>query len=118
MRDGVIYDCVNYGVCGTVGATGKCSKACIERREKEIGKPKPLPFDCPVCGHKTNMPQTNADRIRAMTDEELAKLIVKQLPMYLWPNGLRTIYFDMDNHNKDNAVKAWLKWLQQPAEGD
>ena len=66
----------------------------------------------------TIIPLTNADRIRAMTDEELAELIVKQLPMYLWPNGVRTIYFDMDNHNKDNAVKAWLKWLQQPAEGD
>ena len=29
-----------------------------------------FPFECPVCGHKTNMPQTNADRFRAMSDEE------------------------------------------------
>lgn len=63
-------------------------------------------------------PQTNADRIRAMSDEELAKVCVKEFPMYLWPSGVRTIYFDMDNHNKNNAVKAWLKWLQQPAEED
>ena len=33
-----------------------------------------FPFECPVCGRKTNMPQTNADRIRAMSDEELNKL--------------------------------------------
>ena len=33
-----------------------------------------VPFKCPVCGHKHNMPKTNADRIRAMTDEELAAL--------------------------------------------
>ena len=34
-----------------------------------------FPFECPVCGHKTNMPQTNADKIRAMSDEELAKFL-------------------------------------------
>lgn len=32
-------------------------------------------FDCPVCGHKKSIPQTNADRIRAMSDEELADFI-------------------------------------------
>ena len=34
-----------------------------------------FPFECPVCGHKTNMPQTNADKIRAMNDEELKEFI-------------------------------------------
>ena len=32
-------------------------------------------FDCPVCGHKKNIPQTNADRIRAMRDDELKEFI-------------------------------------------
>lgn len=65
-----------------------------------------------------NQVVTNADRIRAMTDEELAKECVRQFPMYLWPTEVRTIYFDFENHNKNNAINAWLQWLKQPAEGE
>lgn len=46
-------------------------------------------------------PTTNADRIRAMTDEELAK--------------------EMRSHAFALAAcseKAWLEWLQQPCGGD
>ena len=78
-------------------------------------------FDGVQRGLPTNYkarPMTNADRIRAMTDEELAKECVRQFPMYLWANGIRAIYFDMENHKKDKAIKAWMQWLQQPAEGD
>ena len=73
-----------------------------------------LPVECPVCGHKNNTPQTNADRIRAMSDEELAKLIVKHKPLYSWCKGVREIWM------KPNVTKvqAWLEWLQQPAEED
>lgn len=60
--------------------------------------------------------KTNADRIRAMNDEELAKECVRQLPMYLWPTEVRTIYFDFEKPNKNNAINAWLEWLKQPAE--
>ena len=73
---------------------------------------------CRATSNCENKVFTNADRIRAMSDEELAKMCVKQFHMYLWPNGIRTIYFDMENHNKDNAIKAWMQWLQQPAEGE
>ena len=56
---------------------------------------------CPVCGgigtHEIQM--TNADRIRAMSDEELAKL--------LCCTGWRMI-----------EQKECLEWLQQPAEED
>ena len=56
---------------------------------------------CPVCGgigsHEIQM--TNADRIRSMTDEELAKL--------LCCTGWRMI-----------EQKECLEWLQQPAEED
>ena len=55
-------------------------------------------FDCPVCGHKKNIPQTNADCIRSMNDEELANVL------------------------REFATKpmqgSFLKWLQQPAEGE
>ena len=68
--------------------------------------------DCP---YRTE-PITIADRIRAMSDEELAKECVKQFPMYLWPTEVRTIYFDFEKPNKNNAVNAWLEWLKRPAE--
>ena len=57
--------------------------------------------------------QTNADRIRAMSDEELAKLIVKHKPLYSWCKGVREIWM------KPNVTKvqAWLEWLNQPADG-
>lgn len=60
-----------------------------------------LPFECPVCGHKQNMPQTNADRIRAMSDEELSEFLSTKLndDFYDWPD-------------------LTLQWLQQPAEGE
>lgn len=66
-----------------------------------------FPFECPVCGHKTNMPQTNADKIRAMSDEELAKF-------------LQEPFCDKRTHDEctisycgvcDQCV---LDWLQQP----
>ena len=68
-------------------------------------------------GNAATMPtQTNADRIRAMSDEELAELIVKHHPMHDWNKRVREIYFSFDDHRKDNPQKAWLEWLKQPAE--
>ena len=32
-------------------------------------------FECPVCGHKKSIPQTNAERIRDMIDGELAEFL-------------------------------------------
>lgn len=57
-----------------------------------------LPFECPVCGHKTNMPQTNADRIRAMSDEELAR------------------WLEYEGGGACAEMCGWLNWLQSPAE--
>lgn len=67
-----------------------------------------FPFECPVCGHKTNMPQTNSDRIRAMNDDELAKI--------LWEIGrnYRAVCADpvVDyNEHRDGLID----WLKQPA---
>lgn len=69
-----------------------------------------FPFECPVCGHKTNMPQTNADKIRAMSDEELENFINN---------------FDIcDNRTLDECTMSYcgvcsvcvLDWLHQPSE--
>ena len=45
-------------------------------------------------------PMTNADRIRAMSDEELAK------------------WLEYEGGGACAEVCGWLKWLQQPAEED
>ena len=58
MRDGIIYDCPSVN-CKTPIYTGKCRKDCLKKRNKELGI----------------NPQTNADRIRAMSDEELADIL-------------------------------------------
>ena len=67
-----------------------------------------FPFECPVCGHKTNMPQTNSDRIRSMNDDELAKM--------LWEIGrnYRAVCADpvVDYNEHRDGLIAWLK---QPA---
>ena len=70
-----------------------------------------FPFECPVCGHKTNMPQTNADRIRSMTDEELA----------LWICGVYDIEEENGKFINGIIIPGYAphdieEWLQQPAE--
>ena len=70
-----------------------------------------FPFECPVCGHKTNMPQTNADRIRSMTDEELA----------LWICGIYDIEEENGKFINGIIIPGYApndieEWLQQPAE--
>ena len=70
-----------------------------------------FPFECPVCGHKTNMPQTNADRIRSMTDEELA----------LWICGVYDIEEENGKFINGIIIPGYAphdieEWLQKPAE--
>jgi hypothetical protein len=48
------------------------------------------------------LPMTNADRIRAMTDEELEAFLID---------------VDLDKAGSP-FITEWGKWLQQPAEGD
>lgn len=66
---------------------------------------------CIHCGMDTReywqpKPKTNADRIRAMSDEELAE------------------YFAEIGNDASNGIsysenpEEWLEWLQQPAEED
>ena len=59
-------------------------------------------FDCPVCGHKKNIPQTNADRIRAMRDDELKEFIC---------SILQCKFCKFEGFGGCEL----LEWLQQPA---
>ena len=57
-------------------------------------------------------PMTNADRIRSMTDEELAKLLL---------DGCRGSKCDDQPQNEwgsMNCFQCRMEWLQQPAEED
>lgn len=55
---------------------------------------------------KPRMKQTNADKIRAMTDEELAMLLNPTCPPQECPDHLP---FDQAH----DCYKCWLDWLQQ-----
>lgn len=66
-----------------------------------------FPFECPVCGHKNNMPKTNADRIRSMSDEELADM--------LWETGRNYHAVCADpvvDYNEH--IENFIAWLKQP----
>jgi hypothetical protein len=57
---------------------------------------------------------TNAERIRAMTDEELA-VFLDHTQYREWEE------IQENQQEKDefcSAVEGWKRWLQQPAEGD
>ena len=74
--------------------------------------------ECPVCGHKRSMPMTNADRIRAMSDEELAQLIYNAdglgwcsdrpecAELLEMPGGIP----------EEKCLGCLMAWLRQPAE--
>lgn len=61
-------------------------------------------------------PQTNADRIRAMSDEELAEIFTRYSyeAHAKWYGPDQKNYWSMSVY----ALEAWLDWLQQPAEED
>lgn len=54
-------------------------------------------------------PQTNAGRIRAKTDEELADYAYKTLGNYCCPPERE---FDANNCMGSDCSKCWLDWLQ------
>ena len=60
----------------------------------------------------TEKPKTNADRIRAMTDEELCEFLSKCEFCDICPEGCANCTYHGD------CDKRLLDWLQQPAEGD
>ena len=61
----------------------------------------------------TEKPQTNADRIRAMSDEELEEFI-RKIAICYEPWCDRHCNMDGD----DNCNLCLSKWLKQPADGE
>lgn len=67
---------------------------------------------CSDCGGSgvIMQPMTNGDRIRAMSDEELAEHIWKKCGC---PNGKNNITCGYVGDCRD----CWIDWIRQPAEG-
>ena len=59
-------------------------------------------------------PFTNADRIRAMSDEEIAKLFTQAVSDGCPPKMDWTC--KKNEEGWDGCDKCWCKWLKQPAE--
>lgn len=71
---------------------------------------------------KSHRPLTNADRIRSMSDEELAEFLT-----YINPTNCQDCAFsvgwrcqpDRDNYSDfDKCEEGRKRWLQQPAKGE
>ena len=60
------------------------------------------------CPYRTE-PITNSDRIRAMSDEELARFFIGDSPNFCHA-GLCL--------DGETCIGCFLNWLQQPAEGE
>lgn len=73
---------------------------------------------CPLTNMATPITEyrmTNADRIRAMTDEELAELLANEVPHDCAYCNLLCATFDGDKF-VGSCQNAFYRWLQQPAE--
>ena len=86
-----------------------CSQVC-KWNTYEYGCTKPLAETCPLINLNAKpKPMTNADRIRSMTDEELAwELMLWRCEAVARHHGISSVYPD--------TQKTILEWLQQPAE--
>ena len=72
---------------------------------------------CQNCGGTgiVKVPVTNADRIRAMSDEELAILLCRIMDCSICKRNIQKDG-ECDNYSADGLSKAVLNWLQRPAE--
>lgn len=99
----------------------KCNQICPWNYSSiGIGCKKPDDELCPMSNVREK-PKTNADRIRAMSDEELAWFMadrnVNESTLLLLDkdHGLTAVEKDALRHNIYYALRNWLK---QPAEGE
>ena len=60
---------------------------------------------CEDYNPRNSKPITNADRIRSLSDEELAEWIADDL-------------IEPGYNTREQTVKMWLKWLKEEAKGE
>ena len=90
----------NCGKCGMLNHAGFCKlTACI--------------YPCPTgMGGYINKPITNADRIRSMTDEELAEFIASGFPK----NACQNKCGGDESYKCVDCVSIWLRWEHDDGE--
>lgn len=67
---------------------------------------------CKANGYEAFSPCTNADRIRAMTDEELAENLFRHICNWSCPPQKEYTKASCGSEEPD-CVKCWLDWLRQ-----
>ena len=80
------------------------------------------PRNCHGCFEGSNFrpkPITNADRIRAMSDEELAEFLDFATNCYCFPctrdiNNLE--HYEKCKHESGSCEKEWIEWLKGETE--
>lgn len=72
-----------------------------------------LGFEHEITECESFVPQTNADRIRAMTDEELADFINDTEYGFIDRPGMCDV---CDHHRIKDCKNCWLDWLKSPVE--
>lgn len=76
----------------------------------------------PFCCYEHEENPTNADRIRAMSDEELAEFLVTANPTNClecaFSFGWRCQPDRQDYSDTEKCVEGKKRWLKQPAEGE
>lgn len=72
---------------------------------------------CRTCNGSGKKPQTNADRVREMSDEELADWLAKtQIANIAEALAVAKIPYEPEDGLKDEVAKDCMEWLKQPAE--
>lgn len=89
----------------------------VDCRNCEFGGRPSYEWPCNICTDSSAFkqkpkPTTNADRIRAMLDAELAELFGQSCDC---DNACCFIY-DKDVSCMNGCASAWLDWLQSPVE--
>ena len=86
----------------------------------KYGNNQPTEYPCLECEHNRAMdhyePMTNADKIRNMTDEELAEFLIKEFDNKMICD--KCYEFIEDRPCKHNCDKQLLKWLQAEVKED
>lgn len=96
----MLRDCTTCGNCTWGNGLGPFPEICIKCRYVEEDGSK-------VLSNWKAKPKTNADRIRAWNDHELAETIA---------NFVSEI--DNGDVRYSDDPNEWLEWLQRPAEGE
>ena len=110
-------DCIHESACrvwtdGRYISDAAASQCPNHETVKESGA-----YYCGVLDERKRK-QINADRIRAMSDEELAKWLVKKTKYQesAWSAPSYLNFLTESDDTMESAIKGTTEWLKQPAE--